>query len=465
MAVSPLRPYQKRDYDKLKRTMKRSRRVLFTACTGYGKTRVAGEIARDARKKNQRALFLAPWRELIPQTIARFEELGLRGVGVMMSGFDPDPGADVIVGSVETVRLWSARYPELREVSVVVLDEAHRYGTELRKEMMELWPKAHIVGVTATPFRRTRGGLGDLFDDLVAGATMEELIQLGFLVPPAFWTADPSSMRSFRVMPGSPHAPKPFERGPKQAHLVGDVVEEWKRVGVGKTLAFASDVSQSKAFATAFQKIGVKAEHLDANTTERERDAILERFHGGKTQIVTNCGVLCEGYDLPAIETVILKRTSSLMLYLQMCGRGLRSSPGKTECRILDPAGNVFRFGLPQEYRTWSLDGAPQERPLDERLRPDKPSHRLGPVHVMGELEALRSLPDDTSSAMKRLKAQGEASGYGMPWAIAEFRRLYGGPPAGKEYRQAAEEYLRRQAKAAGLPVSWAKERMKVLFG
>lgn len=448
--------------------MKRARRVLFAAPTGYGKTRIAGELAIAANRRKHRLLFLAPWRELIPQTMERFEALGITSVGVMMSGFEPDPSAQVIVGSVETIRLWAPRHPELVEVEVVMLDEAHRYDTDLRREMLERWPKAHIVGFTATPFKADRGGLGDLFDELVEATPMRDLIEDGFLVPPVFWSADPGTLSSFRLVKGSPHEQQHFHDKPRKAHLVGDIVDEWCRVGRGTTLAFTSSVKESEELAKAFRARGFKAEHLDANTPEKERDAILGRFRDETTQIVTNCGVLSEGYDLPLIETVILKRTQSLMSYLQMCGRALRSADGKSEAIILDPAGNVYRFGLPQDYRTWSLQGAPQEKPLPSQMVPavdEQGRVRLGPVHVLGELERLDALPDDPTSVMRRLKTQGEASGYGMPWAISEFRRLYGAPPAGREFRDAAEAYLRRQAKSSGFRVSWVKERLKALYG
>lgn len=466
MKIKPLRPYQKRDLARLERAIQSHRRVLFSATTGYGKTRIAGELAIKARKRGERFIFLAPWRELIPQTITRFKELGIKAVGVMMSGYDADPSAPVIVGSVETVRRWAPEYPELLDAAYILADEAHRYGTDLRQELLLRWPKAKIIGVTATPFRADRGGMGDMFDVLVQGASMQELIDGGFLVPPVFYTKDPESLQSYRIAKNSPARPSFAAKKKPRAKMVGDVIEEWLAIGEGKTLCFANSVQESKEYAQRFRSIGLNAEHIDANTPESERDAILERFAKGKTQIVCNHGVLCEGYDLPNIETVILKRTSSLLNYLQQVGRGLRASDNKKECIVLDPAGNVFRFGFPQEYRTYSLSGAPKEKPLPSPKVEGEGKGKRGAIHAKGHLQLLEQLPNDASSVMKRLEAQAEASGFGMPWAIAEFKRLFDGKvPVGKRYRKETEDYFRRQAKATGLPLKWAKERTRALFG
>lgn len=149
-----------------------------------------------------------------------------------------------------------------------------------------------------------------------------------------------------------------------------------------------------------------------------------------------------------------------------MVGRGLRSSDNKTHCVVIDPGGNVYRFGFPQDYREYTLDGAPKEKPLPspdgEGGGPPRPS---GKIYAQANLEHVDALPDDAQSVLRRLEAQAEASGYGMPWAIAEFRRQFDGQvPAGAKYRKEVEKYYRRQAKASGLPMKWAKARTRALF-
>src|SRR5262249_48190675 len=100
----------------------------------------------------------------------------------------------------------------------------------------------------------------------------------------------------------------------------------------------------------------VRAEHLDGSTPKTERDAILARLRSGETEIVTNCAVLTEGWDMPAVGCLILARpTKQLGLFRQMVGRVLRPAEGKTDAIILDHSGAVYRHGLPEDHVEWTL--------------------------------------------------------------------------------------------------------------
>jgi DNA repair protein RadD len=114
-------------------------------------------------------------------------------------------------------------------------------------------------------------------------------------------------------------------------------------------------VAHSRAIVDMFRAAGVRAEHLDGETPEDERRAILRRLDDGATELVSNVGVLCEGWDMPSCKTLILARpTKSLALYMQMAGRILRPWDDVVPL-ILDHGGNVDRHGLPHEDREWSL--------------------------------------------------------------------------------------------------------------
>jgi superfamily II DNA or RNA helicase len=120
-------------------------------------------------------------------------------------------------------------------------------------------------------------------------------------------------------------------------------------------VVFAVSVAHSKAIVDMFRSNGVRAEHLDGTTDETERRAILGRLETGDTEVVSNVGVLCEGWDMPACKTLIVARpTKSLGLWMQMAGRILRPWNDVTPL-ILDHGGNTDRHGLPHEDRKWSL--------------------------------------------------------------------------------------------------------------
>jgi superfamily II DNA or RNA helicase len=121
---------------------------------------------------------------------------------------------------------------------------------------------------------------------------------------------------------------------------------------------FATSIKHSVALCEEFLHAGVAAEHVDADTPQDLRDATFERFRSGQTQVLTNCFLASYGFDLPELSCVVLARpTKSLMLYLQMIGRGLRTAEGKNNCLVLDHSGCVHRHGFAHDERLWTLDG------------------------------------------------------------------------------------------------------------
>jgi len=124
-----------------------------------------------------------------------------------------------------------------------------------------------------------------------------------------------------------------------------------------RTVAFAVDVKHSVHIVDQMQRSGIKAEHLDANTPQHDRIATLERLATGETEVISNVGILTEGFDLPDIGCIALVRpTRSLGLFRQMIGRGLRPAEGKTDVIVLDHAGGVHRHGRPDDPVEWTLE-------------------------------------------------------------------------------------------------------------
>ena len=99
-----------------------------------------------------------------------------------------------------------------------------------------------------------------------------------------------------------------------------------------------------------FIKSGVRAEHIDGGTPKPERDASLARLASGEIELITNCMVLTEGWDMPEVGCCILARpTKKMGLYRQMIGRVLRPAEGKPDAIILDHSGAVFRHGFAED--------------------------------------------------------------------------------------------------------------------
>src|SRR4030088_1015212 len=140
--------------------------------------------------------------------------------------------------------------------------------------------------------------------------------------------------------------------------LVGDIVTHWLQYGERRrTVVFAVDVAHSVHIRNEMIRAGVRAEHLDANTPISEREAILARLASGETELVTNCMVLTEGWDMPEAGCCILARpTKQMGLYRQMIGRVLRAAEAKPDPIVLHHSGAVYRHGLPEDHVEWTLD-------------------------------------------------------------------------------------------------------------
>ncbi len=84
-------------------------------------------------------------------------------------------------------------------------------------------------------------------------------------------------------------------------------------------------------------------------TVSAERTALIDAFKARKLKYLVNVAVLTTGFDAPHVDLIaILRPTESVSLYQQIVGRGLRLSPGKEACLILDYAGNPWDLYAPE---------------------------------------------------------------------------------------------------------------------
>jgi len=382
-----LRPYQERAIERLcARTRAGARRLLIVAPTGAGKTTIAGFVIADAIARGLRVLFVAHRRELISQAYARLLQLGVpeHAIGVLM-GADARrrPGAMVQVASIDTLRHRAKPVAEL-----VFVDEAHRALAVSYRELAAYYPDAIQIGLTATPYRADGRGLGEQYEELIVVASPRELIADGFLVAPRVFTVPRGELAGLdRVRTrGGDYDEGALAQLVDRPALVGNIVEHWQRHAAGiRTVVFAVSVAHSRHIAARFRDAGVSAEHLDGATDVAERDAILRRLDEGRTLVVTNCNVLCEGWDQPSVKCAVLARpTKSVSLYLQQAGRILR--PWRSQdALILDHGGCALEHGLPQADREYSLDTKPRVR------RGEQAAHAT-PVKVCDECHAVAAL-------------------------------------------------------------------------
>lgn len=228
---------------------------------------------------------------------------------------------------------------------------------------IEMFPNAYGLGVTATPIRADGKGLGrhsdGVFDQIVEGPTMRELIDRGFLTDYRIF-APPSNidLSSAKVGSTGDYTKPSMKSAMKDSTVMGDVVEHYLKIAGGKLgITFAVDVETAGQIAAAFRAAGVPSEVVSANTDDRARTDILRRFKRREILQLVNVDLFGEGFDLPALEVVSMARpTQSYALYAQQFGRALRTMEGKDVAIIIDHVGNCVRHGLPDASRIWSLD-------------------------------------------------------------------------------------------------------------
>ena len=351
--------------------------VLCVLPTGAGKTIVASAIIRRAAAAGWRILVLTHRREILKQTSLKISD-GAGDHGLIQAGLNVDLEHPIQVASVQT--LWmrcirSEKIP-LPAADLIVIDEAHHVAARTWRMILDRYPNARRLGLTATPCRSDGRGLGTFFTAIIEGPQIPELIAQKHLVPTIYYAPVDPDLRGVETRQGDYVVSQLADRMNRD-DLVGDIVSNWhKHAGRRRTLVFCVDVAHSVHVKNEFVKSGVLAEHIDGSTPKPERDAIIARLASGETQVVCNCQVLTEGFDLPSIGCIVLARpTKQIGLFRQMAGRGLRPAPAKTNLILIDHAAPCFAMGFSKTRSSgrWTLPSGPRTR---RRVRAPKHSFR-----------------------------------------------------------------------------------------
>jgi len=370
-----LRPYQKQAINDLRGALAEMlRRICLYSPTGSGKTEIAIAMILLALGKGKRVAFLVNRIELCVQASRRFHKAGIEH-GVIQGDNSFNTGASVIIASIHSVARRG-----LPDVDLIIIDEAHSVpGSQAYRDLLFKLNNVPVIGLTATPFSRGMGKHfkelnGPLFEKLVPAATIRELIDLEHLVDVEVYAPSEPDLAAVKIVAGDYNETQLGEAVDKP-ELVGDIVAHWLKLAQGRpTVCFATSQAHSRHIVEQFGAAGVAAEHIDCYTDDDERQAILERVRTGQTTVISNVGILAEGWDFPACEVMILARpTRSLVRYIQMAGRILRPFPGKTRGLILDHSGTVARLGFPTDDLALELDdGKPKKSDTKEAERKEK---------------------------------------------------------------------------------------------
>jgi superfamily II DNA or RNA helicase len=362
------RSYETRAVSELRDLLKTHKRVIAVGPTGCGKTVIASLLIRNGirDKRWRRVLFVAHRYELIDQAYKRLATAGLR-CGILMASEEAlngtervDQSAPVQIASVQTI----ARRGVPADIDLIVFDEAHRVMADSYQGIAASQPKAEMLGLTATPCRQDGRGLGAFFAHMYEIAKPSELYAAGYLAKPRVLSSPEKVVKELaaktkpiRAVHGDFDAGQ-LELAIDTSKLVGSIVSEsikWApRV---PKVVFAAGVRHSQNIAALFRRRGISAVHIDGETQADIRSKALADLASGRVEVVCNVDVLSEGWDLPALGSVVIARpTKSRARFLQMGGRVQRVY-GKRVPIILDHGNNSARIGvIPGDDVPWSLD-------------------------------------------------------------------------------------------------------------
>ena len=473
-----LRPYQEKGRSDLRACYAAKKRApLYVLPTGGGKTVTYAAVAEGAAERGNRVLILEHRKELIRQA-----SLALAGMGIRHQVIAPanvvasirrahierfgwpmiDPNAGVAVASVQTLAVrmgWLAQF----DPNLIVIDEAHHAVAGTWKRIVDACPSARLLGVTATPCRTNGQGLSDVFDVMVLGPTMKELIADGYLVPPRV-VAPPLrvDLSQVRRRGGDLDADAQAELLMSSREITGDAIEHYTRLAPGRpAIVFAANLKHAEEVAKAFREAGWRFEVIHGEMEDADRDRLIFGLADGSIHGLVNKDLISEGTDIPVAEVAILLRlTDSESWYLQATGRVLRTvyapgfdlatldgrlaaiaASGKHYGLVIDHVGNsgriidgefVPKHGLPHDDRDWSLQGrkrrkrgAPTEEVVATRQCPQcyavhdpapacpccgfayKPREMKPPKQVEGELV---EVTDVTAAAAREAAKRAQAA-------------------------------------------------------
>ena len=347
-----LRDYQVQAITNVKKSfLSDAKSVLLTLPTGAGKTVIFSQITKLAKLKGSNVLILVHRKELIDQAGDKLTKANVK-YGIIAAGHKPTK-SNVQVASVQTLinRLNNIWIP-----SIIIIDEAHHAVANSWQKIFNYYKDTLKLGVTATPMRMTGAGLGEVFDDLIVGSTIPELVELGHLAKHEVY-APPNKLNldKIRTIRGD-FSKKEVEDELDKVDIVGDAVENYKRLGQNKpAIAFCISVKHGQYVTNKFKQAGYTAELITGSMKSDDRKTLVDNFKNGKIQILVSIDVVSEGFDVENCYVAILLRpTKSEGLYIQQVGRVLRPEPNKIAI-VLDHVGNTKRHGFVDDIREYDL--------------------------------------------------------------------------------------------------------------
>lgn len=342
-----LRPYQQEARESIFEQWDSGvKKTLLVLPTGCGKTIVFAKVTEDCVRQGDRVLILAHRGELLEQAADKIHKS--TGLGCAVEKAEESCQGSwfrIVVGSVQTLMREKrlGKFPA-DYFNTIIIDEAHHCISDSYQRVLQHFPDAKVLGVTATPDRGDMRDLGQIFESLAYEYTLPKAIKEGYLSPIKALTLPLKiDMSGVGVQAGD------FKVGDigtaLDPYLYG-IADEMKKYCMDKkTVVFLPLVKTSQKFRDILNENGFQA--AEVNGESQDRAETLSDFEAGRYNVLCNSMLLTEGWDCPSVDCiVVLRPTKVRSLYCQMVGRGTRLHPGKDHLLLLDFLWHTERHEL-----------------------------------------------------------------------------------------------------------------------
>jgi superfamily II DNA or RNA helicase len=322
--------------------------------TGAGKTHIFSEMAKSAQKRGRKIWIMVPRKELLNQASDNLRDNEVIH-GMIAPGFVESKAYTVHVVSKDTL---IRRYDKIKtHPEFIIIDEAH-IALDRYLEIAGKFPDSKILGVTATPERLDGRGLSELYETLVEGPSIAELISCDYLTDVRYFCPPIQGITKLHRR-GTDYNADELAALLERRKVYGSAIEHYRRHADKKPcLIYCRSVQAAAETAQKFSESGYLFENIDGTMSNKRRRTLIDALKTGKIHGLTSCELITYGLDVPRVECVIMLRpTLSRALFCQMIGRGLRPYQDKYECVVLDHVGNLQEHGHPLEAYNWKFDG------------------------------------------------------------------------------------------------------------
>lgn len=365
-----LRPYQQTAKENIFAGWDEVDNILFQMPTGTGKTRLFTSIISDIKAwgiinaSDAKMLIIAHRVELIEQISESLDKYRVAH-GIIAGGKERNLRPLVQVASIQTItHHTNEEVAKALDVDFIIIDEAHHSTARSYRKLLDLYPSAKKLGVTATPWRMNHLGFTSVFDKLIISKSIKDFIKEGWLAPYSYYSIKDSSqirhdingINEFDIE--GDYKVSALERVMDRGSIRANLLDSYLKLAKGKKgIIYSISRKHSLHICSEYKQAGINIVCIDSETPRNERRLYVQRFKSGLIDIIVNVDIFSEGFDCPDIEFIQLARpTKSLVKYLQQVGRGLRPTAGKGKCIILDNVGAHIEFDLPDADRTWETE-------------------------------------------------------------------------------------------------------------